>query len=308
MSDTYYRFFYKDGFYIKKTSGREFDEEIKDAFPEVSAVCHNLSFAQIENVIYHSITAFENSEETGANLFNLCIAVAHLNSECKWRKDAQLRISNICQCLNSIPHLMEIEIESIEPPEQEKERKLARIQRRKDVCKNLNELLYILNNARENLRIGNSRWNSSIGEEFDPVSWCFVEKKDEKIQVLSSESGIRNPEAEALPNIFTQYPPVGTGFYLTSMEEGAVIDYIIEQVKPEAQINLYTAENKLYNKPFIFSSSNKGEEFYPTNHMAIQEIMQPIYHLGIIGKEMTMDKEDLIWGWKLLTGTMPEQS
>ena len=50
---TYRRFAFKDGIYINKNAGREFDEGIKDLFPDVTAVCHNFSFSQIEKTIFY---------------------------------------------------------------------------------------------------------------------------------------------------------------------------------------------------------------------------------------------------------------
>lgn len=40
-----------------------------------------------------------------------------------------------------------------------------------------NELLYILNNSIVNLRPGNSSWNRSIGECYDPAAWSFTDGK-----------------------------------------------------------------------------------------------------------------------------------
>lgn len=42
-------------------------------------------------------------------------------------------------------------------------------------CLCLNELLYVLNNARINLRAGDSSWNRSIGSAYDPESWELID-------------------------------------------------------------------------------------------------------------------------------------
>lgn len=42
-----------------------------------------------------------------------------------------------------------------------------------DFVRGLNLLLYYMNSVYDNLRIGNSRWNSSIGEYYDPDRWVF---------------------------------------------------------------------------------------------------------------------------------------
>ena len=79
---TYRRFAFKDGVYINKNAGREFDEGIKDLFPDVSAVCHNFSFSQIEKTIFYTLSNFsDNPEAAAANLHNLSLAVAHLNQK-----------------------------------------------------------------------------------------------------------------------------------------------------------------------------------------------------------------------------------
>ena len=139
---TYRRFAFKDGVYINKNAGREFDEGIKDLFPDVSAVCHNFSFSQIEKTIFYTLSNFsDNPEAAAANLHNLSLAVAHLDQ-------------NSEAYLNSI-ELIKIIAVNLEPQSPEQAESL---------CDCLNKLLYILNSAPENLRYGNSRWNSSIGE------------------------------------------------------------------------------------------------------------------------------------------------
>lgn len=261
---TYRRFAYKDGVYINKNAGREFDEEIKDLFPNVIAVCHNFSFSLIEKTISETLKEFSDDPEmVAANLHNLSRAVTHIND-----KSAAYKIS------------MEL-IETIEtqlnPLDQEDGNFL---------CDNLNKLLYVLNSAPENLRLGNSRWNSSIGEEYDPICWCYVDQDE---NFLSSDTGIQESKNIKLPGA-----PVEEGFYLYNKEEGAVLDYFIEEVKPESQISIYTAINELYDKPFIYSSSNQGEEFYPSTHAKIKPFDSPIYHWG----RLYYGSEE--WGWKKL--------
>lgn len=158
------------------------------------------------------------------------------------------------------------------------------------LCDNLNKFLYILNSAPENLRYGNSRWNSSIGEEFDPQFWCYVNNEG---NILSSDTGIQDSEDIQLPD-----DPSEEGFYLYDEDEGAVLDYIIEEVKPESQISIYTAINELYDKPFIYSSSNQGEEFYPSTHSKIKTYDKPIYHWGVTKRDS--QGTELEWGWKKL--------
>ena len=265
---TYRRFAFKDGVYINKNAGREFNEGIKDLFPDVSAVCHNFSFSQIEKTIFYTLSNFsDNPEAAAANLHNLSLAVAHLDQ-------------NSEAYLNSI-ELIKIIAVNLEPQSPEQAESL---------CDCLNKLLYILNSAPENLRYGNSRWNSSIGEEFDPQFWCYVNNEG---NLLSSDTGIQNSEDIQLPD-----NPIEEGFYLYDEEEGSVLDYIIEQVKPESQISIYTALNELYDKPFIYSSSNLGGEFYPSTHSKIKPSDKPIYHWGVTKRDS--QGTELEWGWKKL--------
>lgn len=262
----YRRFAFKNGIYINKNAGREFDEGVKDLFPNVSAVCHNFSFSQIEKRIFYTLSTFIDAGQIAANLHNLSLAVAHLNQgSAAFLASAEV-IGNIAG--------------NFVPAGQAQEDLL---------CENLNKLLYILNSAPENLRYGNSRWNSSIGEEFDPFSWCYINQNG----IISADTGIQTPVEVSLPA-----DPIGEGFYLYSADEGAVLDYIIEQVKPEAQISIYTAVNEIYEKPFIYSSSNQGEEFYPTTHSKIKPLDKPIYHWGVLSWDEEGNAQG--WGWKKL--------
>lgn len=264
----YRRFSFKDGIYINKNAGREFDEGVKDLFPDVTAVCHHFSFAQIERTMFYTISTFTDPEDIEANLHNLVLAVVHLNQASEIYQNAGEMITNIAQ--NFVPQ----DVEQAD-----------------FLCENLNNLLYMLNSAPENLRYGNSRWNSSIGEEFDPTAWCYINQSG----VVSAHLGIQTPPA----NILMPAGPIGEGFYLYLPEEGAVLDYIIEQVKPEAQISIYTAINENYDKPFIYSSSNQGAEFYPTTHSKIKVYDKPIYYWGV--KVLSADSNNHKWGWKSLT-------
>ena len=107
--------------------------------------------------------------------------------------------------------------------------------------------------------------------------------------LFSSDTGIQDSEDIQLPD-----DPIEEGFYLYDEEEGSVLDYIIEQVKPESQISIYTALNELYDKPFIYSSSNLGAEFYPSTHSKIKPSDKPIYHWGVTKR----DSQGTEWGWK----------
>lgn len=53
-----------------------------------------------------------------------------------------------------------------------------------------NELLYILNNAAPNLRIGNSKWNRSLGAAYDPTQWVF-NFEENRFEITDENDGKR---------------------------------------------------------------------------------------------------------------------
>lgn len=92
-------------------------------------------------------------------------------------------------------------------------------------CLHLNELLYVLNNARINLRAGKRSWNCSIGSAYDPESWELIEN-DSQILIKSN--------------------------YDIRLLNG-LLDVRIEP----PTIFFYTARDKENdNKPFLYSSNN----------------------------------------------------
>lgn len=101
-------------------------------------------------------------------------------------------------------------------------------------CRHLNELLYVLNNARINLRAGNQSWNCSIGPAYDPESWILIDN-DSKILI--------------------------TSFY-----DIRIIKGLRDVPVYPSTVFFYTAQDKKSGRPFLYSSnnnfSNKGTNEY----------------------------------------------
>lgn len=96
-----------------------------------------------------------------------------------------------------------------------------------------NELLYVLNNAIPNLRVGNSSNNSSLGGAYDPISWKLKSDSKSKYFLIDDPDDV----------------------YRLKILRGVPIE--------PSTLYFYTA---LYNnKPFLYSSTNR--DFHPCDEL-----------------------------------------
>ncbi|CAL6093219.1 Conserved_hypothetical protein [Hexamita inflata] len=124
--------------------------------------------------------------------------------------------------------------------------------------------------SRYNIRIGDAKWNSAIGQQFDVENWCYIQKEQEIWYVISSDDmSSANPIPLAEYGGFEQKPTndqVKQGFYLRNLNPWRRNDYTIwssigievvgnKQIKLCIPIFLYTSQE--YGQiPCIKSSSN----------------------------------------------------
>ena len=137
----------------------------------------------------------------------------------------------------------------------------------------LEHFCYLAVNSPCNLRIGNSRWNESVGESFDPTQWFFMDKEEGKSN--ADESGIDNNK-KSIEEIKLKYgfnaDPPETGFYLPNENDGIRIynmlriqGHILTHVK-----QMSTRNEWAWSRSLIASSSNafgfksEGDEYHNT--------------------------------------------
>ncbi|RDU22167.1 LamG-like jellyroll fold domain-containing protein [Anaerosacchariphilus polymeriproducens] len=120
------------------------------------------------------------------------------------------------------------------------------------ICSSANELLKNLNNSRDNLRLGDSNWNSSIQAAFDPVYWIYVNKVG---MVESDHAGLNYTPPYNFP---VGLPAARTdGFYLTDLTDGRRMDIIKSRTKGDGSFCVYKAKVRGSVQRFLFSSSNQ---------------------------------------------------
>ncbi len=121
----------------------------------------------------------------------------------------------------------------------------------------LEHFCYLAVNSPCNLRIGDGKWNASVGECFDPKKWFFVQGN----RSYADERGIDN-EPEDLESVKLRYgfteTPSKTGFYLPDVNDGIRIHNMrsiyagaLTPVKQK-----YTRDADGMRRCFIASSSN----------------------------------------------------
>jgi hypothetical protein len=110
----------------------------------------------------------------------------------------------------------------------------------------LNSLMIYFNNSISNLRYGDSSWNQSIGNAYDPSKWCYV----------NSENKIVRANCDLTQFTFEDNQPnKGEGFYLINKEDGDRINLICK-IKPYKDYPIFLYTGKDSNGPFLYSSDN----------------------------------------------------
>lgn len=120
---------------------------------------------------------------------------------------------------------------------------------------------FLASNSPANLRIGNSKWNGVIKEDFDPTSWFYYYGEG---AYISSERGYScEPfDNNKMHEYYGDVPDLlRLGFYLSNREDGIRIRKMRELNLPvrlilKCVLELYDDENPR-EYPFMCSSSNR---------------------------------------------------
>lgn len=215
-----------------------FEEIINKALQienKMQAKCHYISFLYLKN----SLT----------NLANLLVQGSIMRK--KFNSDIDILTEAVLtgEGTESVDHRYKGNVESI----YEQVQRCGQYVKNTDVTsddfvRGLNLLLYYMNSVYDNLRIGNSRWNSSIGEYYDPDRWVF-----------SGADGRLTNSNLALDIRFDQNYRDNEGgfpentFYLISEVDIRKLN-ILFKLKSVPAPQMFTA---IYNgRPIIYSSNN----------------------------------------------------
>jgi hypothetical protein len=114
-----------------------------------------------------------------------------------------------------------------------------------------NNLLYTLNSALANLRPGNTDWNISVGDGFDPEEWVHI---DNAGNVNNSHLGF-----QIMPDNFPQVPPGAVNIFIMYAQNDRVrLGILINNTFGWMRFQLTTAQITTNpDNAFIYSSSNE---------------------------------------------------
>lgn len=131
-----------------------------------------------------------------------------------------------------------------------------------DMSDTLNTLLYNLNSADTNLRPGDSRWNRSIGGEYDPYGWVHfnAEGKIDNTNLNLSNDNKADIEGRKHNN---------SCFYLANdidCIKYALLDSLKDIVLPSILSAKYEGKELLYSSAnYIFDFSPDSNDYYKCN-------------------------------------------
>lgn len=195
-----------------------FDPSVKENLNGTgNNICHSWSISAIEAAVCNNINPI--NVEGLENIFN---AVFLGEEDEPFYHDAEITINNIIglqQDHNLVTNL-------------------------------LRDLMYYLNNSISNLRYGDSSWNQSIGNVYDPGEWCYVANG----KVISNSTNENNEGIDLY--IKDKYGEIKLedGFYLLNESDGARIGILLGiKTYKDLRLHIYKGYKDF---PFLYSSSN----------------------------------------------------
>lgn len=234
-----------------KSNRWNFKKYVKDtlSYGDNVARCHRVSYSVIEqilNMVFNAVKSGEMSDEEKNEVLEM-IYQTFYPEEPEEESEEHQNYEELTECMGI---LGEVTGEKLQED---------------DSCKRigavLNRLLFCLNSCIRNLRLGNSSWNSSIGEYFDPVSWEVALLKGDKLCFVFNQDGVHAPvEVESIEC---------EGIYLTDAVDGAFIymllnfgTYFVSNVTAFFQLQVGILQlsepyEEITEMPYVGSSQNK---------------------------------------------------
>lgn len=118
-------------------------------------LCHYISFDYIKSILVAAANKFYRGEHDH-NTF-----LQNIRLLCEAVKTGERKVNT--PAMNAVYTNIDAAVAALESVSNNTQ----------DMSDTLNTLLYNLNSADTNLRAGDSRWNHSIGQEYDPESWVY---------------------------------------------------------------------------------------------------------------------------------------
>lgn len=238
------------GYSCSKDERYDFISAVKQLTPcgDGENICHYISFDYMKNALTTSAQEFYlgnlTQTEFADNIRNLAAAVTtgdRANPAGRQKTAIDEVYNQIKSCTNYIAAVTD---------------------NTQDISGKLNELLYYLNSADANLRPGNSSWNRSLGNLYDPYGWVHC----------GPNGRIDNTNLELKPkDLEVSYN--ANCFYLVNDTDCKKYDLLLK-LKNVNPPELYTA---IYDgKPIMYSSCNFDLVLDSVTNYDI--CMEPIYY------------------------------
>lgn len=227
----------RDGNYFISARNQFTREVYNDVHPEEGeSICHSISSRNIDEVLVQLLNNFRQN-------------------------NLEIRINNLISALDPVNQSLD-ETEGIRNVARLLCEQIMRLQNG-EINHTLAHLCQMLYNARRNLRAGNSRWNSSIGECFDPEEWFHYQNQmvDGSERQMYCESSTWDVYC-ANRRYYNLPEPIGEGFYLPVSADGIRISKLKET---EVRIPIHVVKKYRYDNrntemqtkySVLYSSSN----------------------------------------------------
>ena len=205
---------YQDGtgyILVNGEEARNFTERIKQELGNVpdTNICHTISYHAIMQALVFGLQEFEQGEVDLAKKYitGIIQAVTAVAAEDRdeFGEDAEAVRT---QCLKKRNALLKLSIAETD-----------------QICKMVNDILWLLNNCIANLRTGDASWNNLVNSDFDPKDWVYYESGDEpgEGEIRATKKGIcQMDESKYEEGDFYE-----TGLYLLDPTDQLKIDILI---------------------------------------------------------------------------------
>lgn len=157
--------------FVNGEEARSFTDRIKQELGNVpdTNICHTISYHAIMQALVFGLQEFEQGELDLAKQYitGIIQAVTAVDTENRdeFGEDAEaVRI----ECMRKRNALLKLPIDATD-----------------QICKVVNDILWMLNNCIANLRRGDASWNKLVSSDFDPKSWAYYDSEERQIRATN---------------------------------------------------------------------------------------------------------------------------
>lgn len=197
--------------FVNGEEARSFTDRIKQELGNVpdTNICHTISYHAIMQALVFGLQEFEQGELDLAKQYitGIIQAVTAVDTENRdeFGEDAEA-VRTVCMRKRNA--LLKLPIDATD-----------------QICKVVNDILWMLNNCIANLRRGDASWNKLVSSDFDPKQWVYYESGDGlgEGQIRATNQGIcQMDESKYGEGDFYE-----TGLYLLDPTDQLKIDILI---------------------------------------------------------------------------------